>query len=381
MGELNGALRRQLEAAILKAPDRLKSEVTAILTEDGYTSADAEFCWSGRPLKNNLSTQAVAKLLTCLPDTTEEEWINAYLSSLKPEIAMSVTMMFRTCHRQAAEIYKKEFLDLTISEFAVMLNGIAFASYDRMQRCVYMVKNFSAWCSENGRPNRLSGELAKAPSGYFTQRISLRRATRSAYLMGPDQLEELICKVEHVTSNANVPPMLILAYIGLAAKEICELKRDRIQIHNDSVTVNGIPCPLTTQLCDRLKYYDGLTSYKTGANGGRIMYAIRTSYFIKRFPSKNTDNLEDTPLVSDTMRPVVAAIIHRYREMTGEQLDLSNSMLRTSGILYRLWLREVNGETITPADIAEAFDLSSASAVASRMKIYKDFAFCKSMDN
>ena len=380
MGELNGALRRQLEAAILKAPDRLKSEVTAILIEDGYTSADAEFCWSGRPLKN-LSTQAAAKLLTCLPDTTEEEWINAYLSGLKPEIAMSVTMMFRTCHQQAAEIYKKEFLDLTISEFAVVLNAIAFASYDRMQRCVYMVKNFSAWCDESGRPNPLSGELAKAPFGYFTQRISLRRATRSAYLMGPDQLEELICKVEHVTSNANVPPMLILAYVGLTTKEICELKRNRIQIHDDNVTVNGVSCPLTTQLCDRLKYYDGLTSYKTGANGGRIMYAIHTSYFIKRFPSKNTDSLEDTPLVSDTMRPILAAIIHRHCEMTGEKLDLSNSMLRTSGTLYRLWLREVDGETITAADIAEAFDLSSTSAVASRMKIYKDFAFCKSMDN
>lgn len=361
-GERRAVIEREIEKALLL--DKVsQASFFQFAEQHGIPKSSAVQIWNGASCSG-------------LPDDTLEDLyallggiykpVDDYLATLSGQQREQARMVLRRVGLSARTLFDQSLLQLSANELLAVLAHLNLDSAKTVSRYQSILRHFASWCVENGRAFPVVESL-KDPRFLKTDSVPVKRAIKTNYLSGTEELETILSAVFEDNGNNTGCILCILLYLGISMEDARRLKDEEVVESGDSLIVSGTKYVLTPYLLSLVRRYRMIRQ----CSGNRLVYYASTGpYFLKRF-ARQPDTFGE-PLAYNSMRDQLFKVAALYREATGEEKKLSETTLRCSGWFSKMRQMEIAGRSCN-VELMQEISGMSKSVSYDLLKRYKEY--------
>ncbi len=244
-------------------------------------------------------------------------------------------------------VYQKDLPELSKEEVAELVNGmLADSTPTTVQAMIRRASAFCNWCIKHDKYPNAHNPFHTMPEISIEPWI-LKNIVK-------DDID-LVSRLEQAGYTFNegsaAPPLSALAWMGFTRKQVLEIQNEDVDLVAATVCGQAIP----TAFYEIFRKYN--TGYKIAPCGGSMLewYLDDLGYYLKRLVCVPRGERFNDDGIINALYPT--------------KLTFEN--IRLSGILYRLYHREMNRtDPLTDSDFASTFMVTSTAAIKRYCGIY-----------
>lgn len=286
--------------------------------------------------------------------------------------------------------YNKDIADMNIDELEDTVLYLGIRREDSIGHALSLMRGYINWAILNGKTANDSHINKIKPSKLTSKDAIIGQMLRSpeqvAYILDTVYNPNYYNQPSRATQNRLV---FWLLYFGMKIDSLPYLKKTDIDYDNKTVknpvnldmfyeindeVISLWKCQMTQTHIEKVSAHDK----------SNICYCeIIESDFLFH-PIKNNKLNDDRMYNLSSLVYIVISIFDEYSKQTSSRLRVSPSNINLSGIFYKLYLRELNRETITPEVLSDALRLTSTNNNSLRLamrKYYNDYTDWKEAFN
>lgn len=268
---------------------------------------------------------------------------NRYLETIKDQKKREVeTSVLSRVGSKIEAVFAKDVCELSKDELIAGFSNMGYTNARVASTELSVVKHYITWCSENGYYAPALNEIKMVKS----DDIGFKRMLLHSFVPTPEKLRDII----YATKDKNGPNtdsiIICLYWLGLTLDEVYDLEKSDVDINNGIVNndhYGQIKIPI--ELIEIFRSY--VNNDEVYKNDERlVLISDETKYFLKRFIYPGTKKTGER-LSRVRIKMLVTNFKKQYIEENKEEINFSVKNLNTSGICWRLYQKEKNGESIT----------------------------------
>lgn len=361
-GEQRAAVEQEIEKALLL--DKVSQQTFFLfMDQHGVPRSDAIQIWNGASC-GSLTDDTLEDLYALLCGASQPA--DDFLLTLSGQQKEQARMVLRRVGMSAQLLFGKSFLMLSADELLAALSNLGLLSAKSVSLYQSVLKNFATWCIEQGRVFPICDSV-KDPRLRKPNAVPVRRAAKSNYVGGLEELERIVSAVFRDNSNNTGCMLVILLFLGFSAEDARLLLDEEVVESGADLVIRGERYPLTTLLVSFIRRY---RMTKQSAGDVLVYYATPGPYFLRKFTRR--PETKGDPLTLGAIRSHVSKVMALYLEATGEEKKLSETSLRYSGWFAQVLRLEKEGRLCNVKLMQEVTGLSEPAAFDALRK-YKDY--------
>jgi len=273
----------------------------------------------------------------------------------------------------------KDIADFALEEWESLIIALNLRSERSKAQFIGLIRPYVKWyhISRQNKETRYNGAIDKLSS----VSIDSSDAFRMKMLGSKQQISEIISEVYDDGScdvkRSRDELLFLLLFLGIDTTEICVLEKTDLDSRKKELSVKWVASRSNDKTMQVVVNDIEQRTYKVESDivalwekcseatelesaNGKGGYNIRelqdTPYLFRNVESANADKIVST----QSLRTIVDRIFNQYKDNTGIELKVSIGNIKISGIFYRMYLEEKEGQEITNEYMASKFNMSFA---------------------
>jgi len=277
------------------------------------------------------------------------------------------------------EFYDKDIADMSEEELKESLLSLNIRSITSKGHLISLIRAYINWCIENKKTENKNVAYNIKPED-----IDSKHAIKIQMLRSPEQIRYILNTVYNPDiykyTNRAIQNKLVfwLIYCGLRITELSSLKKTDIN-YDKKIVINPVNRNAHYDINDEVVFlWERQTKQtyieKGGVHNKNDVYyyeLIENDFLFRPIKGNNTDT--ERKYSVSLLASIIIVIFRDYYEQTSEKLRISPENIRLSGAFYKLYLREINGEQITPDMMIVVLGLTPSSDSDLRLLTRKYF--------
>lgn len=226
------------------------------------------------------------------------------------------------------ELYRKDLADMNYEELKITMSRISSISYSSRRIVSANVHNYIEWAIGNG----FSTQSENIASLIKIAELDNSQHFQNMYIYSPQELVDkcniLFTDYKEQKRDSIIRCVLYLEFCGFIGKNICKIKNSEIDIMQH--TIQGVK--IYDEFWDALIYMSNLEYYIYPLFGREAHKKVTNPEYLVKILS--TSIMDYTKKRMSELRKV-------YRDETGIDIFLKQSVVKYSGILYRALQQEI----------------------------------------
>jgi hypothetical protein len=274
--------------------------------------------------------------------------------------------------------YECDLCDFSLSYIKASFALIASHSSRSNKKMLGFIKKYVYWCELNGKCKY--GNESKWNLVEYND-IDVNYVFQIATIKSPESFQKMLDTVYKTLNSSSEDSdmaymykvMLYLIYLGLTDEEVGQLKKSDINLSNKTATLGEKTILLDDYIIPYIKFIMDMKEVYMPVRGGAVAQKnlLDTPYLIRRTASGK-------PPVVDYVTQTWArwncdSFNTKYRKETEEAISLSPLRIYDSGVYYKLYQREINGEKITANILKEYYNIENNFNITSRLYDYNQW--------